>query len=204
MFDCVIPAAGASSRMGAFKPLLPFGDGTIAGATVASARAAGCRVILVVGYRGTELAERFGSEAGVLVVENPVWERGMLGSLQAGLRSVRGPCFFTIPADMPFVGSAVYTLLARTREAELGPESNSQAEAEETAAYFASHEGRAGHPVLIPTAWREELLLLSPSGRMRDYIERRRMVLVEAGSDSVFADLDRPEEYRNADRLAES
>ncbi|HUW42194.1 MAG TPA: NTP transferase domain-containing protein [Rectinemataceae bacterium] len=192
MYDCVIPAAGASSRMGAFKPLLPFGPASVVEATVGSALAAGCRVVLVVGYRGAELASLFAGRPGVLVAENPDWERGMLGSLQTGLKCVASPCFFTIPADMPLVPPAVYGLLLRAREA--GP----AAEASEPAAYFASRGGRAGHPVLIPSSWIAEMLRLPPGGRMRSYLERRRMVLVEAGTDAVFADLDGPEEYRRA------
>ena len=191
MFDCVIPAAGASSRMLAFKPLLPFGSGTVVGATVASALSAGCRVLLVVGNRGAELAALFESKPDVVVVENPLWERGMLGSLQAALDQVRGQCFFTIPADMPLVKPSVYGLLAHAREVDL-------AAGAAEASYFASSSGRAGHPVLVPSLWIGEILELPPSGRMKSFLEGRPRVLVEAGSDAVLTDLDRPEDYRAA------
>ena len=35
-FGAVIPAAGLSSRMGAFKPLLPYGGGTVIESAIAS------------------------------------------------------------------------------------------------------------------------------------------------------------------------
>ncbi len=176
--------------MGEFKPLLPFGPASIVETTVGSALAAGCRVILVVGYRGAELASLFAGRSGVLVAENPDWELGMLGSLQTGLRRVESPWFFTLPADMPLVLPAVYDLLHRARMA------GSAAAAPEPAAYFASHEGRAGHPVLIPSAWIPEMLGLPPGGRMRGFLEKRRMVLVEAGTEAVHLDLDLPIDYR--------
>jgi molybdenum cofactor cytidylyltransferase len=193
--------------MGAFKPLLPFGSASVVETTVGYALAAGCRVILVVGYRGAQLASLFAGRPGLLVVENPAWEKGMLGSLQTGLKCVASPCFFTIPADMPLVGCGIYELVERAREADQAAEQKAQegippavptAGTREPAAYFASHGGRAGHPVLIPSSWIPEMLELPPSGKMRSYLERRRMVLVEAGTDAVFADLDGPEEYRAA------
>src|ERR671937_311476 len=48
----VLLAAGMSRRMGAFKPLLPFGGGSVVGACVESLRAAGAREgVVVVGQR---------------------------------------------------------------------------------------------------------------------------------------------------------
>ena len=52
----VLLAAGRSRRMGAFKPLLPFGGVTVAEACVASLRAGGAgEVVVVVGHRGGEV-----------------------------------------------------------------------------------------------------------------------------------------------------
>ena len=49
----VIAAAGLSSRMGAFKPLLPFGEFSVAGHLVAMLKAEHADPIVVVtGFRG--------------------------------------------------------------------------------------------------------------------------------------------------------
>ena len=71
MYDCIILAAGASSRMRSpravslgrepLKPLLPFGDSTLVETAVGAALRARCRAILVVGHRAVEVAEPFGS-----------------------------------------------------------------------------------------------------------------------------------------------
>src|SRR5215210_3453186 len=75
----VLLAAGRSRRMGAFKPLLPFGGVCVAEACVGALREAGAEeVVVVVGHRGAELRaalahtgvrfavnEEAGSEMGV-------------------------------------------------------------------------------------------------------------------------------------------
>ena len=93
MFDCVILAAGASSRMRALiKPLLPFGGSTLVESAVGAAFGAGARVLLVLGNRGGEVAALFDAEkhrasrdeGNLVLVENLGWEAGMVGSIRAG------------------------------------------------------------------------------------------------------------------------
>ncbi len=209
MFDCVLLAAGASSRMRppdagasarapALKPLLPFGDSTLVETAVGAARAAGARVILVLGRGAKELAAHFEAEArgadlaggGLLLVENPAWEEGMVGSIKAALPSVVGEAFFIAHADMPFVSPESYRALAAAwgrRAASCG----------EGAAAIASHEGREGHPVLLPSAWIPEILRLEAGERFKPFLAGRPRLLVEAGPGSL-RDIDTPGEYRDA------
>ena len=114
-FGAVIPAAGLSSRMGAFKPLLPYADRTVIEASVGSAMPYICTAAAVVGYRGGEVAqvlrERFPGR--LTIVENPDYaSTDMLRSVRLGLRAM-GECdaFFLLPADMPLVPDAVYRAL---------------------------------------------------------------------------------------------
>jgi molybdenum cofactor cytidylyltransferase len=193
MHDCVIAAAGASSRMGRPKQLLPFAASTMVETVVAAALEAGCRALLVVGHRGAEVAAPFAGEGRVLVVENRRWELGMLGSIQAALDLVRGEAFFVMNADMPLVPASAYGILAGARDARRrsgAPE----------AALFAASRGREGHPVLMPSAWIPEILGLEPGGRMRRFLDGRPLELVEAGTEAVLADIDTPEEYRRLAR----
>jgi molybdenum cofactor cytidylyltransferase len=219
MFDCVIAAAGASSRMGApdgraaLKPLLPFAGSTLVETAVAAALGAGCRVILVVGNRGAEVASLFEAEAHraareggrILVVDNPRWEDGLLGSIQAAIRAMAPAggvtprvavrrSFFLAHADMPFVGSAAYRALAAA-SAAMAP-AEGCAEPGPTA-FIASHGGVRGHPVLLPSAWMTEILALDPRGRMRDFLADRPAALVETGS-GALRDIDTPGDYHSA------
>src|SRR2546423_3930664 len=55
----ILLAAGRSRRMGASKPLLPFGRQTVIEACIDNLRAGGVeRVVVVVGHRGDEIVER--------------------------------------------------------------------------------------------------------------------------------------------------
>jgi len=199
MPDCVVAAAGASSRMGGFKPLLPLGGRAMVDIVASRAREAGCRVLVVVGYRGDEVARLFEGREGVVVVGNPRWEEGMLGSIQAALGLVRGEAFFCMNADMPLVPASAYGALAAARDARYRsapPGAGLPGAGLPEAAFFAASGGREGHPVLIPSAWIPEILALPRGGRMRDFLAARQRELVELGDDAVLADVDTPEDYR--------
>lgn len=200
-FDCVIPAAGASSRMGSFKPLLPFGpaEATMVETTVASAIAAGLRVILVLGYRGGEIAQRLGSclgQGSLVLVDNPRWEEGMMGSLQAGLAQVTGDHFSVLPADMPLVDASIHLALEAAWRSE-------RVAGLPEVPLFASCQGEAGHPVLIPSALIPGLLSLPAEARARLFLLSRGGRLVDiplpAGA-AAIQDLDTYADYRAARR----
>lgn len=55
--DCIITAAGLSSRMGQWKMMLPWEQGTILDTSIKNALQFCSRIILVTGYRGNELHE---------------------------------------------------------------------------------------------------------------------------------------------------
>ncbi len=55
--DCIITAAGLSSRMGQWKMMLPRQQGTILDTSIKNALQFCSRIILVTGYRGNELHE---------------------------------------------------------------------------------------------------------------------------------------------------
>lgn len=200
MFDCIIPAAGASSRMSEpgrparLKPLLAFRESTLVETAVAAALGAGCRVVLVVGREAALIAACFDVEAyaaargeGLLhIVENARWEEGMLGSIQAALPSVSSAAFFLAHADMPFIEAADYRAIASAFMAAGG----------ETAA-FGSHDGARGHPALLPSAWVPDLLALGPTESLRGFVSGKPRLLVETGPGSL-RDVDTPEDYCRA------
>ncbi len=205
-FDCIIPAAGASSRMGSFKPLLPFGpaEATVVETTVTSALAAGLRVILVLGHRGGEIAQRLGSclgpgvlgQAGLVLVDNPRWEEGMMSSLQAGLAQVTGDHFSTLPADMPLVDASIHLALEAAWKSE-------RAAGLPAVPLFASCQGEAGHPVLIPSTLIPGLLSLPAKAKARPFLLSQGGRLVDiplpAGA-ATLQDLDTYADYRAARR----
>jgi molybdenum cofactor cytidylyltransferase len=106
-YAAIILAAGFSSRMGRFKPLLPLGKETITDHLIATYLRNGVDVYLVVGYRQEELRAAVKARH-VRIVENPDYPRGMFTGVLAGLRSLkdgyRGA--FVNPVDIPLVSPA--------------------------------------------------------------------------------------------------
>ena len=198
MLDCVIPAAGASTRMGTLKPLLPYAGSTLVETAVDAALEAETRVILVVGHLGAAVSALFAAdayraarEAGrMLIVDNRRWEEGLLGSIQAGLPSVKAGAFFISHADMPFIAPAAYRALASAMVAR-------EEEGTAAKAFIASHDGARGHPVLLPCVWIPEMLALDPRGALRDFVALRATVLVETGP-GALRDIDTLGDYEEA------
>jgi len=104
--DCLIPAAGLSSRMGRWKLLLPYRGTTILEQTLNNALSLCSRVVLVTGYRGNELEEIYAGRSGVVTVRNADFKRGMFSSIQTGVPLVSTEWFFITMGDMPGITSS--------------------------------------------------------------------------------------------------
>ncbi len=63
---------------------------------------------------------------------------------------------------------------------------------------------RRGHPILIDRRYWNEILDLPADGAPRDVIERHkdRIAYVNVDTDSVLRDVDTPDDYQAARRLA--
>ena len=110
----VVLAAGASTRMGRNKLLLPIaGESVVRRAVRRAAAAVTGEVVVVVGHE----ADRVMAETARLrcrAVRNPAYARGMSSSLRAGLESLspRTEAAVVVLADMPFVTAAMIAAVA--------------------------------------------------------------------------------------------
>lgn len=186
----LILAAGRSRRMGAFKPLLPFGGRSILEAIVELHRSSGVTEILVVlGHRATEVRSVL-EPLQVDSILNETFDRGMFSSLQCGARRLAPLCdaFFLHPVDVPLVRPA--TLRALMDAHRDGG----------ALVYRPLHEGRGGHPPLISAALIPEVLAFAEPGGMRALLSRRRgdVFDVECGDPGVLVDVDTPAVYATA------
>src|SRR5215210_9325542 len=88
----IVLGAGRSSRFGAPKQLLPFGDTNLIGQVVRNANASGLdRVVVVLGRASEEL--RASVDFGrAVVVENTVYGTGCASSLLAGMDAAGEDC----------------------------------------------------------------------------------------------------------------
>jgi molybdenum cofactor cytidylyltransferase len=181
--DCIVPAAGRSSRMGQWKPVLPFGASTIVETVVQAALAVCSRVILVGGYRGRELQEIFRDYPSVEFVENPDWSLGMFSSLRSAATRVQTPRFFITPGDMPWITPSHYTALL---------------EALDTEVVIPTFEGQKGHPVLLRRAVAVAMVRAETSATtMREILTRFPVTLVPCSDAAILHDVDTPQEYQS-------
>ena len=190
-FGAVIPAAGLSSRMGAFKPLLPFGAGTVIEESVASALPYADTAVAVLGNRAGELSAllcgRFGDR--LTLAENPDYAvTDMLTSVKIGLRAM-GECdaFFLVPADMPAIGDKVYAALIGAFDGSVD-------------VIYPVIDGRRGHPPLIHARLIPQILAYASGGGLRAVLSDRNVKEIAVTDRGVLIDLDTPQDYDQAKR----
>lgn len=94
LIECVMLAAGLSSRMGDWKMMLPWGAGTLLDSALRSAFSLCDRVILVTGHRGDELARYYRGQPAITLVHNPDYASGMFSSVKCGAAAVTSRRFF--------------------------------------------------------------------------------------------------------------
>jgi len=183
----ILLAAGRSRRMGAFKPLLPFGNSTVIECCIDSLLTAGIEsIVVVIGHRGEEIRGLLRNRNLTFAV-NPDPDSEMSSSIACGveLTDQNSKAVLITPVDHPAVPPEVVILLLKEWKngAKLvQPE----------------HGGRGGHPVLIDLAYRTELLALDPHEGLRGFFNghREEVRRVPVDSPYVARDMDTWEDYR--------
>ena len=185
--SALILAAGASSRMGRFKPLLPLDGRSVIERLVSVFVAAGvARIVVVVGHRGHEIAGRL-REAPVKIVENPDFARGMYSSVQAGARALGAISdgLFVQPADIPLIRPwTLWRLVQRWGEAP-------------GKIIHPGFGGKTGHPPLLPGRIAEEIAADQDCEGLHQLLSRHLddAVVQEVPDRHILMDMDTPEAY---------
>ena len=149
--------------MGAFKPLLPFGNKTVIECCIDYLRAGGVETIVVVlGHRADELRARLANHA-VKFAHNRDPNSEMGASIAAGIHelpdTVEAPLIAL--SDYPAVPEFVVPSLIETWRSG-------------SRLVKPTWRDRGGHPVLVDLSFREELLGLSSSGGLKALFEAHR------------------------------
>lgn len=119
MIAALVLAAGGSSRLGAPKQLLRWGDTTLLGHVLDTLRGLPFdEVFVVIGANGDEILDQV-DLSGTSVIENPEWEEGMASSLRVGLDAVlrlsRADAVVIFLGDQPDISEEVVNGLIEAR-----------------------------------------------------------------------------------------
>lgn len=190
-FAALILAAGYSSRMGRFKPLLRLGDQCAIEWAVGAFQAAGVSDIRVVtGHEGTALEAALGG-SGIATVRNSDYAQGMFSSIRAGVASLPNDvdACFLLPVDIPLLRPATVAALAERHDGG-------------TPAFYPTFRGQRGHPPLLGRALFAEILAFDGEGGLRAVLQRHPATAVPVADQAILLDMDTPEDFRRLDALA--
>lgn len=161
----LVLAAGASTRLGQPKQLLPMGPTTLLGWVLAEARAATAldEVIVVLGGAADDVRQRV-DLSGVKVVDNPEFGEGCAASYRTGLAVVdpRAEAVAVVLGDQPGADRSVIDTVVeawrRTRNRIM----------------LASYRGREGHPLIFAQALFDQLAALHGDKAAWKIVDARR------------------------------
>jgi molybdenum cofactor cytidylyltransferase len=193
MISAIILAAGESKRMGQPKMLLPWGSTTVLGQVISTYRAAGVGQVLVVTGGARQQVEAIAHRAGASSVFNESYANGeMLASLQLGLRSLLG----LEEVDAALIGLGDQPQVQAGCVRQICDVFQSQA----ARLIVPSYQRRRGHPWLVTRSLWSELLELQSPRSPRDFLNGHaaEILYVDVDTPSILADLDTPQDYRNA------
>ena len=181
MIGGVVLAAGFSSRMGAFKPLLEVAGIPALARSIRCLASSADEVAVVTGNRAEELTDLIGRE-GAKALYNPDFARGMFTSVTAGVRyfADRGAeGLLLLPGDCAAVPrQAVRELLVNGGNDFAVP----------------GYEDKRGHPMWVPARFFPEILAHDGTDGLKPILARRGRRILPMPFPGTVADMDLPED----------
>jgi molybdenum cofactor cytidylyltransferase len=191
LLAAVILSAGASSRMGRPKALLPYREGTFLEHLIQVTQHPCIGVTRVVLGAGAEVIRTMAKLDPSIVVLNPDWEQGQLSSICAGVRSLEGvdtDGMVLCPVDHPLVSAQLVSeLVDRFYE-------------EKKAIVLPTFKGRRGHPAIFSSTLYGELLAAPADKGARVVVWEHAADVVEVPTDEegVILNLNDPDMLKRA------
>jgi len=180
----VITAAGKSSRMGSFKPLLKIGSLTAAEHVIQTFHAAGIRDIALITGNNAEELESHLKHLSIVFLRNNQYEcNEMFDSVKIGLNYQKDICDKIIfsPVDVPLF--TVNTIKAILKcNADIG---------------IPTYKGEKGHPIILGSNAVGKILKYSGSGGLRDAIVNLSLEIehIETEDQNILFDMDTQADY---------
>lgn len=193
----VIVAAGMSSRMHSFKPMLPLAGATVIRTLIGTLQKASVAPIIVVtGRNGQELTEHI-LDMGVETVMNEDYSHtDMFYSACLGLKAIhnRADRVFFLPGDVPLFSH--YSVTAMNEYMDQYP----------CEILIPAYNGRQGHPVLFSNSLIGELIAYRGEGGLKGAIDSStaKKVIIALPDQGLVMDADNPEDYRRLEQYSAS
>jgi CTP:molybdopterin cytidylyltransferase MocA len=193
-FGAVIAAAGLSSRMGAFKPLLPLGNSAIIERIVTTFREAGIQTIAVVTGHNADLIEQALNGRGISFIHNGDYASTDMfrsASLGLGFLTRQSEAVFFTPVDTP-----LFSVATVRRLAECIREGGARDFTRRIVTPF--FKGRRGHPVLLGSEAAVKLIGYTGVGGLRGAIEAYEgpKTDLDSGDPGIVFDANTMEDYK--------
>lgn len=180
----VIVAAGLSSRMKEFKPLMKLGNVTMIEHVIQTFIHCGIEEIVVVTGRDSKRLSKFLKDYPVTCLVNPEYAHSeMFDSAKIGFRYLKEKCqniFFT-PADIPLFSEETVTKLLSSHAPIRKP----------------SYQRRGGHPLLLDNSVILSILSYEGESGMKGALKacEAEMEYVEVMDRGILMDADTKEDF---------
>ena len=179
--DCIMLAAGESSRMGEWKLKLPLEGSTVIECSVGNALTVCSRIILITGYCAGELKKLFGKRDDVTIVYNPGYKKPMFSSIKLGAAAVSTERFFIALGDMPLVDRTVYETLLSFKHSPV---------------VIPKYRGKKGHPLLLTKELAEPICKFDERSTLRDVLAMYPTLAVPVDCRHILVDIDDSQDYK--------
>ncbi|CAM4376955.1 nucleotidyltransferase family protein [Zobellia nedashkovskayae] len=183
----LILAAGASTRMGQPKQLLPWKDTTLLGHAIQTAKSTDAiEVVTVLGANAKLIQSQIKEE--VIFIQNTAWQSGLGGSIACGTEwllqsNIEFDGLLITLADQPLIDFKYLDKLISTFS-------------EHTDRIIAStYRNRAGVPALFPKKYVNTLLKLDEDFGAKHLLEQEQDTIITIPAENRISDVDTEEDY---------
>ena len=192
----IILAAGASTRMGTPKQLLPYQECSFVRHIAEVAIASVCQPIAVVLGANAERIKPEISQLPVQIVENQQWDEGMSSSIRVGLEALLGvnqnlEAVAIALCDQPFVSSQMLDRIVEAYRFTGKP------------IIACEYSGTLGVPVLFSRALFSELMALKSTEGAKQIIRKHIHEVFSVPFPEGAIDIDTPKDYEQFQTLIE-
>lgn len=187
----IIIAAGYSSRMHDFKPLLPLGKTNALRRLIQTYQNFGIKhkhIYVVTGYKQEKILKEL-KDDDIVTVYNEDYTKGMFSSIQKGLSTIseKIETFFMHPVDIPLVRVKSLECLYKAYKYK------------HKGVIYPTFLGKKGHPPLIDMKYKESILLSDGEGGLKQVLKafNNDALHVSVCDQSIMMDMDTFEDYQS-------